>query len=87
MLRSNMRSGRYLYLILLLISVGCVAVITGQAVALMQGRHAVIITGSAGTFCTGAAIAPDLVLSAAHCVQPDAGQLTCYTRQLIGDFA
>ncbi|MBV9558136.1 MAG: S1 family peptidase [Pseudolabrys sp.] len=36
----------------------------------MQGRHAVMIVGSGGTFCTGAAIARDLVLTAAHCVQP-----------------
>jgi secreted trypsin-like serine protease len=57
----------------LLISVGRAAAITGHApVALMQGRHAVMITGSAGTFCTGAAIARDLVLTAAHCVQPGA---------------
>jgi secreted trypsin-like serine protease len=47
--------------------------ITGNApIALMQGRHAVMITGSGGTFCTGAAIARDLVLTAAHCVQPGA---------------
>jgi len=45
--------------------------ITGHAPsALMQGRHAVMIVGSHGTFCTGAAIARDLVLTAAHCVQP-----------------
>jgi secreted trypsin-like serine protease len=31
-----------------------------------------MITGSGGTFCTGAAIARDLVLSAAHCVLPGA---------------
>jgi secreted trypsin-like serine protease len=74
MLRSNnMRSGRYLFLTLFLISVGRAAAITGQApVALMQGRHAVMITGSAGTFCTGTAIARDLVLTAAHCVQSGA---------------
>ncbi len=29
-----------------------------------------MIVGSHGTFCTGAAIARDLVLTAAHCVQP-----------------
>jgi hypothetical protein len=45
--------------------------ITGNApAALTQGRHAVMIVGSHGTFCTGAAIARDLVLTAAHCVQP-----------------
>ena len=45
--------------------------ITGNAPsALLQGRHAVMIVGSHGTFCTGASIARDLVLTAAHCVQP-----------------
>jgi secreted trypsin-like serine protease len=49
------------------------AAITGHApVAPLQGRHAVMITGSGGTFCTGAAIARDLVLTAAHCVLPGA---------------
>jgi hypothetical protein len=48
------------------------AAITGDApVGLMQGRHAVMITGPR-SFCTGAAIARDLVLTAAHCVAPGA---------------
>src|SRR5689334_14457150 len=34
------------------------------------GRSIVTIVGSRGNFCTGAAIAPDLVLTAAHCVVP-----------------
>ena len=34
--------------------------------------HVVLIVGSAGTFCTGVAIARDLVLTAAHCTQPGA---------------
>jgi secreted trypsin-like serine protease len=33
-------------------------------------RHVVLITGSAGTFCTGVAIARDIVLTAGHCVDP-----------------
>mgnify|MGYP001340590686 CR=1 FL=1 len=40
-----------------------------------DGVHAhalVVIVGSRGTFCTGAAIARDLVLTAAHCVTPGA---------------
>jgi secreted trypsin-like serine protease len=46
--------------------------ITGNApVALLNGRHAVMIVGSHGTFCTGAAIARDLVLTAGHCVEAD----------------
>jgi hypothetical protein len=45
--------------------------ITGNAPAApLQGRNAVMITSTAGTFCTGAAIARDLVLTAAHCVAP-----------------
>jgi hypothetical protein len=35
-------------------------------------RAAVLIVGSKGTSCTGVAIARDLVLTAAHCVQPGA---------------
>jgi secreted trypsin-like serine protease len=49
------------------------AAITGNApIALEQGRNAVMIAGSGGTFCTGAAISRDLVLTAAHCVLPGA---------------
>ena len=35
-------------------------------------RSVVTIIGSRGNFCTGALIAPKLVLTAAHCVQPGA---------------
>ncbi|MGB8399977.1 S1 family peptidase, partial [Bradyrhizobium sp.] len=35
-------------------------------------RSVVTIVGSRGNFCTGALIAPGLVLTAAHCVQPGA---------------
>ena len=34
------------------------------------GRSIVTIVGSRGTFCSGALIAPKLVLTAGHCVQP-----------------
>ena len=36
------------------------------------GRSVVTIVGSRGNFCTGAVIAPKLVLTVAHCVQPGA---------------
>jgi secreted trypsin-like serine protease len=36
------------------------------------GRSVVTIVGSRGNFCTGALVAPKLVLTAAHCVQPGA---------------
>jgi secreted trypsin-like serine protease len=47
--------------------------ITGNATSAPNGgRHAVMIVGTGGSFCTGAAIARDLVLTAAHCVEPGA---------------
>jgi secreted trypsin-like serine protease len=36
------------------------------------GRSTVTIVGSRGNFCTGSLIAPSLVLTVAHCVQPGA---------------
>jgi secreted trypsin-like serine protease len=36
------------------------------------GRHVVLIVGSRSNFCTGTAIARDLVLTVAHCVLPGA---------------
>jgi secreted trypsin-like serine protease len=36
------------------------------------GRSVVTIVGSRGTFCSGALITPNLVLSAAHCTMPGA---------------
>jgi secreted trypsin-like serine protease len=43
--------------------------ITGSAPLAAGPRHAVMIVGSHGTFCTGAAIARDLVLTAGHCIE------------------
>lgn len=36
------------------------------------GRSVVVIVGSRGTSCTGAVLAPQLILTAAHCVLPGA---------------
>jgi secreted trypsin-like serine protease len=36
------------------------------------GRHVVLIVGSRGNSCTGVALAPNLVLTVAHCVLPGA---------------
>ena len=36
------------------------------------GRSVVMVLGSYGTVCTATAIAADLLLTAAHCVQPGA---------------
>ena len=44
------------------------------------GRAVVMLTGSHGTFCSGVALARDLVLTAAHCVLPGAdytGRIRC----------
>ena len=46
--------------------------LVGHASLATGPRSAVMIVGSGGTFCTGAAIASNVVLTAAHCVQPGA---------------
>ncbi|WP_295846179.1 trypsin-like serine protease, partial [Tardiphaga sp.] len=47
------------------------AAMVGGAPAAESGIGGSVITiiGSRGTFCSGALIAPDLVLTAAHCIQ------------------
>jgi secreted trypsin-like serine protease len=42
---------------------------TGNAPSAAGPRHEVLIVGSHGTSCTGTAIAPDLVLTAGHCIE------------------
>jgi secreted trypsin-like serine protease len=48
------------------------AAIVGGAAPVGGAHAAVTIVGSRGNFCTGAYIARDLVLTAAHCVMPGA---------------
>lgn len=60
----------------------CISVLlSGLALAMVGGappaepaiaRHVVLLVGSRGNSCSGVAIAPDLVLTAAHCVPPGA---------------
>ena len=57
----------------LLISAPAHAIVGGGAPSAEGiGRSVVTIVGSRGNFCTGALIAPRVVLTAAHCVQPGA---------------
>jgi hypothetical protein len=65
---------RALALAFLLISSLPAAAMVGGAGAAPDSiaRAIVVIVGSRGNFCTGAALAPDLVLTAAHCVLPGA---------------
>ena len=54
----------------LLLHTPAAALVGGAANGGEGARHAVLLTGSRGSFCSGAAIASDLVLTAAHCVPP-----------------
>jgi Trypsin len=57
----------------LLLSAPAYAVVGGATTSTEGvGGSVVTIVGSGGTFCTGSLIASDLVLTAAHCVQPGA---------------
>jgi secreted trypsin-like serine protease len=65
---------RALALAVLMLSAAPVGAMVGGAAPRPDGigQSVVTIVGSRGNFCSGALIAPDLVLSAAHCVAPDA---------------
>jgi secreted trypsin-like serine protease len=56
-----------------LVSTPAAAIVGGAAPSADGiGRSVVTIVGSRGNFCTGSLIAPTLVLTVAHCVQPGA---------------
>jgi len=57
----------------LLLPLSAEAIVGGAApIADGVGRSVVTIVGSRGNFCTGSLVAPALVLTVAHCVQPGA---------------
>jgi hypothetical protein len=58
---------------LVLLSLSAAAMVGGAPPA-SEGQHrgVVMLTGSRGTFCSGVALARDLILTAAHCVLPGA---------------
>ena len=62
---------RVIALVCLLLAQAPAGAITGKAPKASGERHAVMIVGSRGTFCTGTAIALDLVLTAGHCIQAE----------------
>ncbi len=58
--------------IVMLLAIRPAAAMVGGAPADAAATAVITIVGSRGNFCTGALIAPDLVLSAAHCTMPGA---------------
>jgi hypothetical protein len=69
----RMKSAATLLAGVLLLAVPAHAIVGGGVPSAQGvGRSVVTIVGSRGNFCTGTLIAPKLVLTVAHCVQPGA---------------
>jgi hypothetical protein len=58
--------------LLIIAPVPALAMVGGASPAPKFSNAVVMLVGSRGTVCSGTAIAPDLVLTAAHCVKPGA---------------
>jgi len=70
---AGMRRSLTLIASAVLLASPCYAIVGGAAPSNDgMGRAVVTIVGSRGNFCTGSLIAPTLVLTVAHCVQPGA---------------
>jgi secreted trypsin-like serine protease len=68
-----MRRSAVAVFIVFLSPVSAYALVGGAAeVRAPEMQPVVMLVGSHGNFCTGSLIAPDLILTAAHCVQPGA---------------
>jgi hypothetical protein len=72
--RRVMRRPALAFAVLLSLSAPAAALVGGATVVREQGagRHVVMIVSTRGNVCTGTALARDVVLTAAHCVQPPA---------------
>jgi secreted trypsin-like serine protease len=55
----------------LLLNASAFALVGGASTGGDGARHAVLLTGGRGNFCSGAVLTRDLVLTAAHCVPPN----------------
>src|ERR1700742_2490915 len=70
---SAMKLASAIALSLIILTMPARAIVGGAAAAPDTiARSVVTIVGSRGNFCTGSVIAPGLVLTVAHCVQPGA---------------
>src|SRR6476469_8140910 len=70
----SMARSNFLWLRAVFAVAGCVGLIS-PAAAIVQGRdepalarHAVMVLGDRGSFCTGVVLSPTVVMTAGHCV-------------------